>query len=53
VFIFKNGNRYEGNFEDNSIHGKGILYRGTTEIAGTWFKGKILPKVENELDLNE
>jgi len=51
VFIFKNGNRYEGNFEDNSY--KGILYRGTTEIAGTWFKGKILPKVENELDLNE
>jgi len=48
AFIFLNGTRFEGEFQNGLMHGKGILYNifDKTKTTGNWFNGKMISKDE-------
>jgi hypothetical protein len=40
AFFYKNGNRYEGQWQDNQKHGKGTMFYASGDVyVGTWVNG--------------
>jgi hypothetical protein len=39
---FKSGERYEGDFNDGTIHGNGVFFTASEEIEGTWNQGQVV-----------
>ena len=50
TYTYANGNEYTGNFENDLMHGYGIMIKQTDTLEGYWKNGKYVGKEKSALD---